>query len=933
MKRGAEVNIFILSVFFLTSVLFAHATETLLSTTDIQSYDTLSVGKRPFVIILEDDYKRIIARQNNFPYFIDAGKCQEITNLMFCFNGTVLDNTKNAIVAHVKVYDIGPKITVTRTANQTTLHPDETFTISVSLLNEGNLTAENFTFTDEFPPEFEIVDRDGLVTQNGTTLNWKGQLKPQTTETFSYTLRAVREFEQELKAKYSYFDGFEMQNTFTSAIAFTSETQFKITPDLDTANDELHIGDQTNLILKLTNDNGNKVHVHYLDIYLPKNMRFEKTDVFKIKNGTKIKRVNESENKTVDDFQIYGNSVTSIGDNVYRYSGFVRANPDKVALNDTYIVLKLRGIISGEGVINMRGQYDFNDEKVNHTIGVNQKISVTNLGLKAIFSFKEGDSYDAGQVAPINIQLINLNLNHSYHNLYARIDSPAWNESPSAFFQNIVSDVDHIYFLKELFKQQSRFLLKDKRILFTQVPEDRLFPVKVNISYQSEYGENFTYEIASSLNVKKIADLVVTQDILSTDLSEDEETTVTVQIQNERNAEIQKVFVNETFSKELSVLQGVTQTRMDVINPKATVSAYSYKIKMPSHVTEKKSFPIRTDVYYEEAGKTYAYFKETTLTVSPKKLDVSVTTAFDNALVFGLFEKVAFSILNVEDETLYNVTLSYTPQQNFDFTGNKSKFIQAINPGEKIVVKQNQILPKKNETNTLIGPKISFFDKEGRYFEKNETDSSVTMSSTQITENVYLLKKEITPASITFGDPVTVILSVTNLGPKESVATLLDQGREWNVSVHPYGTEKISYSYTPLDVGKKEISFAILNYTYLGTSVLAVSNIQELTIQPKGGTVPALEESTTGQEPIIEEIILENETETNETAQSEMKPESNESTSTLSEINKSIVPEQKIEQNVNNIVNETTTQKEESSGGFFSILKEVWRSVLALLGK
>lgn len=779
------------------------------------SQETLTVDKKPFIVSLEDHDKLMLKYGANY-FFMKKGECKEIYNLRFCFGNTMWDIDEKREKINLSVYSIEPTITIERSIDKNTFFVGDEAEITTIIENSDGLSAENVLFTDTFTPEFKITDIFNCEKKNNTVY-WEGYIKENDSIKCEYTIEALDEIERSFRAKVEYFDGLEMQDEFSDALAIKVNPLLEIKTEFNDTDRKIYLGQSVYLKINLTNKNDEDMKIKYFDIYVPDGLEYLGTARIKTKiNATDYQYTTSS-------------ALINIGKNIYRFSSDLKKN------NQSKIVIPaFKSIFAGKSNIYMKTEYETEGEtRFKEKI---EAIEVETHDLLIHSNLEDNEDFDTGIEKLVRVYIEN------------PIGSTVYFKNMHVRFNTNISNFSDVYV--DRLNESSTIFVLNKKIITPIVGKKTTYKFNVIVDYETEHGEKQYQSLDLDLNVKPIAGLKITHSISKSTVESGEEFDVEVKVKNERIEDIKDVRVSDTIYDNFRH-KGISTATID-INGLDTVTAYKYKMKAPQ-VENQTIFIFVTQANYTKENITKYAEKEFRVSVLPKKLDISISRTIPTPVFAGQLVDITYTIENKEEEELKDILFKFPIQQKFDLIGERTYWIEKLDPYEKLVIKEkHKIRAKENETQTLEATEFVYKDDLDNIFRKNSSRNSFDVKNSYINGVAFLITKNVSKTKINKSETIDVIILVENIGTEKGKVNITDMGRLWNLELAQGKQTKVGYSLIFDRVGKFILEPAVAEYVYLDKNVTTISNKQTIEVGMEK-EIKAKEEAEEG----IEEIIIE----------------------------------------------------------------------------
>lgn len=831
-----KARLLIYVVFIVLFVQPVIAGKTLISDSYVPPDSSVTVSGIPFIVKTDRLYEHAQLIHDTNYTTLSVNECEWYMTLEICYNGTRYNKHSKEDELRLLFYDIAPDITISRSIGYNTISVNAKTEFSVTISNSGGRSTK-VSYIDDFPEEIEIFSTDGCF-KKGNSVVWERILENDTSKSFSYIIKPTDEFEADLRAKINYSDYVEIQEEYSTALHLTVNpmlgliSKFEDTDHvvatgetLNYASDdtEFFVGDEFLFIANLTNElatNTTDIVVNYLDIMLPSNIKMIQPEALLpfYWNAT-----NWNETR--------GTRLEKISEQKYRWSGTVggRARSN----SGIFFVMKLKGNWTGyTNIIINAKYYSKEDDILRYIENYQDGIDIKNHGVLLSTNLAEGEHLDSHQQKELRVWMQNPNEDIAIKDIKIIFDTDLLNLSTIS--------------LSQLKKEGIKKLI-DTVFVAPDVNSETKYRFNVNVTYKTSYGERFKSILERDIYVDPIEKLSITQTLTDTLAESGEKIDVTVSLVNERNTDVQNVYIHDKFG-DLAV-DGVTSRKTD-ISAGNTVTAYKYTITAPN-VTGRGIYTIETIANYTENNITYSYSKKSNLKVIPKKLVLGLTKSIsDSDIHKGEIVDIDYTITNTESEIVRNIVLHFPLQKEFDLIGEKTYEIGKLDPGESIDINaEEKIRPKYNNSLTIEKTNLTYEDKYGNEFSKTSGKTSVTIKDGYIQGPAITINKTV-PSNVIEHEEYEVILDIANIGDSDAIVNVRDGIKEWDLTIKAGKKETLSYKTKEIEAGVKELGRAEVTYEHLGKNVIAVSDEKTITVEEK--PLAALEEEQKEEEPVAE---------------------------------------------------------------------------------
>ncbi len=738
-------------------------------------------------------------------FTVTNNSCRYSEYFYVCVDNIEYSHQTDKIRAYVKLYKRVPKLKITRTFSGESLRINENSTVSVSIENTGDVIAKNVAFIDSFPKELVVSDAEGNARIYGSTVTWSGEIKAGNTVELVYKIKPVDEIDASLKAEATYFTGFTTETVYSDAKRIAATPFFSITPILSRT--DFSVGERVNFSVNLSNRDFYEVKINYLDVTLDSGLELLDAP----------------------------SPFVKVGDNTYRWTGRISGAGSINTSNGTtytrYNVTsaQLKYVLKAKRAPSANIYFS---AKYTDSLGVareigqqKQSLTVSNKGVK-VKSNMEDISVESFQKLKMAVWLQNINTYAAIKNV--RVNISSFTYSPNLFFSSVPA-AEHKTIVEKI----------------TYAPEVKVSAgekILVNVSYQTEYGDNYTYSYITTFTVLPIKEPIITKTLTKTSLESGETTTVKVEVKNQRKAKISGVAVQEELPAGL-VVSGATYRKAD-INAEDTLTAYAYTITAPK-VNGTTLYSLKTVVSYISENITeysssqtnYTYSKEEFITVKPRQLTLTVEKQIADAKVYsGEIVDVNYKVSNpTTDQTAKNIAILFPLQQEFDLVGARQSFlIEDLGPGETAYINgKEKIRAKYNRSDLqLEKTRVEYLNSDGAFFHVNTTKVSLNVEGAY-KKGPYVVVYKSAPASAGNVDAFVVNITLSNIGSDEAFVNLTDSTNLWQATVLPNTNRSFNYSSKITSAGVFELPQAVASYSYKDSSFTTGSNKPSIEITSK----------------------------------------------------------------------------------------------------
>lgn len=796
----------------------------------ILSGETITVEEQSFTIHLSSRLNEVVADYGKGSLFIRNNSCEATALAMVCIDNIQYDYTDKAYKLRVRGVSLAPILSITREASKTELLAGDEAVFTVTLKNTGGL-ARNMTFTDRFPKEFVVTEADGATAQLDRAV-WKGRLDEGESETFSYKVKADDIFDGGLVASLTYSDGLRLKTLYTSKIDMKSTSPVKIISVL--GRKATLIGETNNITINVTNrlaesaiaavrvqfDNGIKVVSRPYGIKVLSPQEYEWTG--------EIARVTNRTTNTTN----LSNAWINLTKTLFFEFKSQRTGSSDIATKVTY--------------------YSVSNPSNRSVTPDRQSVTASNKDV-IIRTSIEDETIETNQRKNIKIWLQNLNP-------YVKLKEVK---------ANISTDLLYLPdgYIAEMGLQEQA-ILANAYFYAPAVDKGKGYVVTTNVSYLTEFGDNFSKTSTSTVSVVPLQEVTLTQAIPATTMKEDEELEVSVTVKNSRPTGIRNVKVHDNVSDGFTIIGKSTATI--TVGSKESVKAYTYKVRAP-HVEREKTLHINTTAEYSDEYNTddylspqgYILTKTAQVTVGPQALPITISReTTDTDIYAGEEFDVKYAITNTaKDRTAMNIAIKLPLSYFFDFIGGKEDIIiPFLGPGETVTLPDtDRRVAKVAGSNDLPQATMEYENSYGSKYYANSTALTVAVKENYAKGPTVFIDKT-APSSVNNTDAFNIIIKLTNTGTEPADVRVEDEGAELLLAV-PNGTERlINRSQRHATPGVIKLPQAIASYTYNGVTRRTSSNQPsiEITDNPFLGIEKSVPGQATNVEPYTATITVTN---------------------------------------------------------------------------
>ncbi|MFH0874396.1 MAG: hypothetical protein V1859_00525 [archaeon] len=763
-------SVFLLAMIFAIS--FAYAKEVKYNDW-VFADQPVVIDNQTYTFLISGSGDSLIIKSDNSFEEIEKNSCQFIGQKEFCVNGTSRLSDRSGYKAYLSLYYVKPKIEITRTVDNNILKVGEKSIFEVQITNTGDFQAKDINYIEEFPTELMLESVGGDCEKNGNKAIFNGDIGSQKQISCTYTIIALDTVDSTLNSAVFYNDGFSDKAVYSSGIRMYASSILVVV--MEPIKSNLQLGEETELFINFSNSEDNDIDINMLDLKIPDSL---------VVTETKLEKKS--------------NSIS--------WSGVVEKESTKS------LSIKLKAIKTGSVFIQGILKYEY-DNTLFENPSLKADFNIEEKGIALNASFSEGQRIEANQNFQMRLRGQNLNEFTSINSINVLFETSLMH-LPNKTITSV--------------SKNSTSLFINLESLVPDVNTTIEYPLKVNISYYSEYGEYFSLQKNYMLIVEPINKIQILKTISPATIEENEIAEVTVELLNDRATDVKNVLVEDIVPGEFSV-EGVTTAFVDLAKSERK-KIYSYKIKTGT-VLNETIYLLNTTVKYGEEGISYVFTDNSLLTVSPKSLRLSAEKSVQKSECYlGELLNVKYTIENIESEPAFDLILESTENNYVDTINYFNQTIAKLNPGEKIVFEKEYIRPKKEGSIIIDGSVLHFKDKNGRI--ENITTSSFTLSAkdSKIEGPAIMLIKSSSAFSANLNTIIEITLSAQNIGNEKGDFRIVDGNKEWKIALDPKQEWKTLYNISLDFIGEMEVNEAFAYYTFMSNSYRAESNMLKIRV-------------------------------------------------------------------------------------------------------
>jgi len=722
------------------------------------------------IYVSEQD--RILLKFDTQISTITAGKCLSIDNIEICLIEVTDGDDRRA---YIEIYKEEPDLKITRKFNKTSFFIGEEIDVEVVLENQGEEEAKNILYEDIFPEEIYIIDTSSPAYSKDNSVLWQGDLEVGEKETFEYTIQTDSEIDTYQRAQVTVND----ESIFSKRIRLRSKSCYEFESELNTTNTS--IGNMISLNLTLTNKFDDEVTIDSLDIEFPIGL-----DVKGIKKKGDV--YSWSTTLTEGDTDTLEIEIMPWYSYVLEFPIKIKATCNDISyeqeFSEFFEIRKAKLVLRTN--IDDINQTDEEEHELEKDANQREELIIRVQKPNPRLYFK-----DVHITAETNMEFEDGKKNLSA--LIQRLDAE--------------DNVDAI----------------STELITPDVKTEKKFYMKLSATYITPYGQTLNQVKDYEITVSPIEALKVTHEFGKTTIDEGDTNNVTVKIKNIRAVDLKQVYAQDFLI--FNNTRTKVKSRVLDLDEGQTRTAYEYQVTAPK-VAKKTPMTIETVVEYTYEGNKYTFTKQRSFSIEPKKLKLEVEPKISGDSYLGQPFDLEYIVKNEEDEEpIYNITLQWPLQTEFDLIGKETYFIEKLNPDEEIRLRAVGKLRPKIKGFVEIRPFTIFYhDSDGNKFNTtSETEKDEVKPGYFIGPAVFATKT-LSKTEVNQSELFTVFIDVENKGETTAVVAVIDDLKEWDINVMPNEKRQLSRRLILEKPGRQEIGAAIIKYQGINETYTTVSN-------------------------------------------------------------------------------------------------------------
>ncbi len=796
--RGIRAAVLVLLVFAAVALASPKGAYALTTSVDkwMLSGGTITVEDQTFTIYLSSRTNQILADYGKGSLFISNNSCESTNVARICLDNVQYDFNEKVTKISVRGISLFPSLAVTREASKKETAVGDEILFSVTLSNTGGL-ARNITYQDILPKSFMVTETDGLKLMPDRAV-WTGSLGEGKSVSFSYKVKALSTFEGSLVASLSYAEGSKIKTVYTSVQTLTITHPIILYAGIGSTT--ALIGERNNITVHVTNQLPQTAIIAPLKVIFGPAIKvtsipfeFKRVTPWEYVWNGEIPRVyNQSKNTSISNLTDAWINVTKSW--FFEFKGTITGNSD------------IRAIVSYKAA-GSQNTTTLPEKK--------QSVVVSNKGIIVRTSLSEA-TIESNQRKRVKVWLGSLNPYTSIKDVHANI-STGLTYLPDAFADKM--------------DPGEQILLADKYFYAPSVNSTVGHVIEVNVSYLTEYGENFTKTFKNTVTVTPALEATFSQALSKTTAKAGDDVEIAVTVRNSRLTNLRRVIVFDNVSSEFTVI-GNNQAMIEVPS-KGTVTAYVYKLRV-AHIGRVTRLYVNTTMKYSDIYNSDAYFDPqdhevtmaTPISIEPESLPLTLSRVIDvsSAYVSQIFG-AKYVITNMAtDKVARNIQLKLPLAYGFDVVDAKQiEPISELAPGEFVVISDSEKLRAKLTDITEVP--MASIEYENIYGDKyfvNSTATALQVADNYVKGPLILLEK-LVPQSANNTDFFDVRLKITNVGTEPAVVLVENEGKQYTVRVENKTAYIINERAKYPGIGRIELPQASATYSSSSTTFMTGS--------------------------------------------------------------------------------------------------------------
>ncbi|MBD3203429.1 hypothetical protein GF327_03985 [Candidatus Woesearchaeota archaeon] len=767
-KRGC----FLLIILFLLPAVFSDEN---IYNDFIQNHNNITLDNKLFFFLISNNGNDLLIKTGQNTLSVSKHECAYYENIEFCFNATSYINSIDDYKALMNINYLTPKIEIDREIDKNVLDVGEQAQFEVSVLNSGDVSADDVNYIDEFPEQVVIDDVNGVCNKLKNKVVWTGNLDKDERIECTYSIHTKEHLDSKLSASAFYYDGFSDEISYSKIIHLYSSPIMRYNFSLPKK--KLQISEEMKIFINFSNIADDKIKINNLEISIPEELSVKSTSLEK--KGTS-----------------------------YFWEGNLGKESDK---SHEIIVT---GKKTGVSVINANLDYEYNNMEFNN-INFKTNIRVSDKGIKLNTSFKDNVRVDSNQNIYFLVKVKNLNEYSEIKNIDFSVETDIFkfeNKSTATIEKN------------------STKVFYNMDFSAPEVNTTKQFPIQFNITYLTEHNEIFSIVFLRKIIVEPIKKIRIKKKLLKK-VQEGTNFEVKVDLKNDRNNDVKDVYVSDSIPGSFQI--NGKKTNLVDIKKGETKTAYSYILTAPV-VMNETTYTINTTAKYSISGKEYLFTDSKMFSVYPKSLNIEISKTLETNDVFqGEILPVKYVLENKEQDPAFGIMIMTSENKYIDVLNTYNYTVPKLNPEEKIILDFEQIRPKKAGNTVIDGSVCYFKDSKGRLFNVTSSSIKLDVDIGHFGAPALLIEKSANMYEIEKGATIIITLSLENIGNEKASGSIHDNNKKWDFKINGNSKKIINYNLSLINPGNVNLGRAYAYYNHLGNEYKASSNAIDVRVYKK----------------------------------------------------------------------------------------------------
>lgn len=485
--------------------------------------EKVDIDGKILAIKINPSYQVSISHNGN-TIILNKYGCVNKDSYRYCIFNVSYDDYDN-LFAETEVILNLPVLSIERTIEKTSMYVGELVDVRILLANNGTSTIENIIYTDEFPKEAEIYFSPNMEYYGNKTV-WRGSLARGKSKELEYRffIKNVTKFSQ--SANYTYYNGHNTSYGVFGKKDFTANHSMGV----KVQNTSIGVGEESRINVTISNPYAVKMRAEVLVAFDYGLSPSSFPGCSKTGNNVECFVLLERGEEKVFNIKFKGEK-----------SG---------RQNITSMIKKL-------GLEDVEVRWVYDNEKDIKSVDVKLEKLTIATNLAAPFELKESTKK---QVA---VEIVNPNKHAGFSNVFFK-----------AIFGNKTAH-------EQEFSLQSG---SSTRVSFNidspEVVGSEFVKLNISLAYSTDYGDQEYTENIVSLKIVDDTGISITKSFSNTSLKGNGTLIVNVTVKNNRGIDLEKVFVEDKFSSDFKIMQGLAKKNVPLKDGE-TLNIYSYTVIAP----------------------------------------------------------------------------------------------------------------------------------------------------------------------------------------------------------------------------------------------------------------------------------------------------------------------------------------------------------------